>query len=153
MQMNATSSTARILAIVLTLLALADGILHLSLDFVLFRGNLFGSLGPAAGPSQPLPVPLNQLFVLNFVGYVALVLFFWFVAPRLGSNRWLGDVLLIIWVVATFSGWVSYGAPNPRNLGYLSKGIEIVLVIVLLAHLFEGQVLARRRTSGVVSAS
>ena len=162
-EMNALSPSARILAIFLTVLALADGILHLSLDFVLFRGNLFGPLGPPPGaappagaappPPQHLPVPLNQLFVLNFVGYLLLVLFFWFVAPRLSSLSWLGAALLIIWAAATFFGWVMYGAPNPRGLAYLSKGVEIVLVIALLAYLFRVQLVARRRTSGAASAS
>ena len=160
--MNALSPTARILAIALTLLSLADGVLHLSLDFVLFRGNLFGPLGPppgaaapagAAPPPQPLPLPLNQLFVVNFVGYLLLVLFFWFVAPRLSSLSWLGAVLLIIWPAATFIGWLMYGSPNPRGLGYISKGVEILLVIALLAYLYQGQLFARRRTSGLAASS
>src|SRR5438046_10643001 len=98
-----------ILPAIITVFALADGVLHRSLDFVLFRGRLFGSPGPPPGgglpggppggplgapaanataaatasaiagaapraagvpagppPGQPaLPLPLNELFLLN----------------------------------------------------------------------------------------
>jgi hypothetical protein len=136
--------SSRLLPGLIALLALADGVLHLSLDFVLFQGNLFGTLGPPPGVAPPpggggpppFPLPLNQLFVLNLVGYVALVLIFWFVAPRLGNRRWLADALLIVYVAVVFVGWLRIGGPNPRGLGYLSKGIEIVLVIALLVHLW-----------------
>jgi hypothetical protein len=90
------------------------------------------------------------LFVLNLVGYVALVLIFWFLAPRLGARRWLVDTLLIAYVVVIFAGWMRIGGPNPRGLGYLSKSIEIVLVIALLVHVW---ILVRRpRNVSAVSA-
>jgi hypothetical protein len=65
---------------------------------------------------------------------VALVLIFWFVAPRLGDKAWLVNVLMIVYVAVVFAGWLRMGAPNPRGLGYISKGIELVLVLALLAH-------------------
>jgi len=134
-----------LLAVIITLLALADGVLHLSLDYVLFRGNLFGRLGPPPGAPSPPPggggapaflVPLNQAFVLNFCGYLALVLILWFVGPRLGTWQWLVDALVAIYVVAVFIAWLNFGAPNPRGLGYLSKTIEILLIIVSLVRLW-----------------
>src|SRR5437588_13075309 len=102
------SSNARFrgaLAVIITLLALADGAVHLSLDFVLFRGNLFGALGPPPGaPAPPLGaagpptflLPLNQMFTLNLCGYVALLLTFWFIGRRLGSRPWLVDAVIIL---------------------------------------------------------
>jgi hypothetical protein len=35
-----------------------------------------------------------------------------------------------------FAGWLRIGGPNPRGLGYLSKSIEIVLVLALLVHIW-----------------
>ena len=110
----------------------------MSLDFILFQGNLFGPLTPppgappgAAPPS--LVLPLNQLFALTIVGYVVLLLVLWFVAPQLGALRWVGDVLLMGYVVILFGAWLRFGGPNPRGfLGYLSKGIEVVLFLALL---------------------
>ena len=145
-------STSWILRAAIAILALADGVLHLMLDFVLFRGNLWGPLqfgpppeapggasGPPPGPQPPqLPLQLNQLFLLNFVGFIVLVLLFWF------GHRWLGrwhrlvDVALILYTATVFVGWVAFGMPNPMGLGYISKAIEIVLVIALLAHLWMG---------------
>jgi hypothetical protein len=135
-----------VLPILIVVLALADGILHLSLDFVLFRGNLFGTLGPPPGAPPPpapgaggpprMPLPLNQLFVLTFVGYLLLVLAFWFGTHRLGSWAWLLNVVLIVYVAAIFVAWWSFGRPNPMGLGYLSKTIEIVLLIALVGRVW-----------------
>src|SRR5205807_10331261 len=100
---------AAMLLALITILALADGVLHLSLDYVLFRGNLFGSPfagggppggprggppggGPPAGAPPPgprppqLPLELNQLFFLNFVGFVGLTALF-LLSPRLLGRR------------------------------------------------------------------
>jgi hypothetical protein len=139
-----------ILPAVVTLLALADGALHLSLDFVLFRGNLFGAgrsglppgpppgrpaLPPGGGPPQ-LPLPLNELFLLNFVGYVVLALLFWFAPRWLGERRWLLDLVMVVYAVSTFFAWWEFGRPNPMGLGYISKGIEFVLIVSLVAHIW-----------------
>jgi len=146
-------STTRLLAILITILALADGVLHFSLDYILFRGNLFGRLGPPPGAPPPsgggggpqFPLPLNQLFVLNLCGYIVLLLIFWFVAPRLGSWAWLVDVVFILYVAIVFGAWLSIGGPNPQGLGYVSKTLEILLILALLAHLWT--LVARMRTS------
>jgi hypothetical protein len=136
----------RLLRIVIVVLALADGVLHLLLDFILFGGRN----GPPAGsrptppPGSPppgarpfaLPVPLNVLFLLNFIGEVVLVLLFWFGPRWLGRKRWLIDVIMIIYAAATFVAWVMFGRPNPMGLGYLSKGIEIGLIIALLVDIW-----------------
>jgi hypothetical protein len=157
--LRSVEATSRLLAIVITVLAVLDGILHFSLDYVLFRGNLFGSLGPPPGAAPPPPggggpppllLPLNQLFVLNLLGYVVLLLIFWFVAPRLGRWAWLVDVLFIIYVVVIFGGWLRLGGPNPRGLGYASKTLEILLVIALLAHIWT--LVSKTRTSSVAAA-
>jgi len=143
------SSIHRVLPVLITVLAACDAVLHLALDAVLFRGNFFGRLGPPPGapagpppggprpaPLVPIPLPLNQMFVLNFVGYLVLIGLFWFVARRFGNGRWWVDVLFVVFVLATFLGWVEVGGPNPQGLGYLSKGIELVLMVALLSHLW-----------------
>jgi len=140
------------LRIVITALALASGVLHLALDMVLFRGNFgFFRLGeapsgpPPGAPSGPppgapappqLPLPLNQLFLLNFVGWIVLIVLFW-VVPR--AWAWLIDVAMILYTLAIFAGWMYIGAPNPMNLGYLSKAVEVILLIALLAYLWSGR--------------
>jgi hypothetical protein len=141
-------SNQRILGIVIPVLALADGVLHFLLDFILFRGNLFGSpfrAGPPPGsapragaappraPANPLILPLNELFLLNFVGSVILVALYLLSRRLLGERRWVVDVVLILYAATTFTAWWIFGRPNPMNLGYLSKGIEIVLIVALIA--------------------
>ena len=121
------------LRLIIVLLALIDGVLHLWLNIALFRGNFFGPLG---FPS-PFPLPLNQLFTLNFIGYVVLAILFWFSPRLLGARQWLIDVLLIVLSVLSFIGWIQIGAPNPMGLGYLSKAIEATLIIALVVHMRE----------------
>ncbi len=136
------------LRIITTTLALASGVLHLALDMVLFRGNFgFFRIGeapsgpppgagsgppPGATPPPQLPLPLNQLFLLNFVGWIALVLLFWF-APR--TWAWLVDIAMILYTLAIIGGWMYIGSPNPMSLGYISKAIELTLLVALLVHL------------------
>jgi hypothetical protein len=112
----------RALAFVIAILALADGVLHLSLDFVLFHGNLFANL-------------LSVLFPLNFLGYVVLAAAIWLGPRWLGHRSWLVDAALLVFAAATFIGWLSLGAPNPLGLGYTSKAIEALLMLAVLLHL------------------
>jgi len=131
-----------ILPLIISGLALADGAIHIVLDIVIFRGNFFGRLGPPPGapagpppgPPVPLPLPLNQLFLLNFVGYVVLVALLWFVLLRLPTWLRRMDGLIVAYVAVVFLGWVDLGEPNPMGLGYLSKGIELVLLAALLTY-------------------
>ena len=46
------------------------------------------------------------------------------------------DVVIIGYATFTFVAWWLFGRPNPMGLGYLSKGIEITLVIALIAHIW-----------------
>ena len=156
-----STSTAIWLAVIISVLALLDGTLHLALDAVLFRGNFLGPLGPPPGapapaaggarpgPLVPLPLPLNQMFVLNFVGYLILVALLWYVIRRFGSPQVWVDVVFIIYVGLAFLAWVQAGGPNPRGLGYLSKSIEIVLVLVLLTHIW---VLVKPRAASMATS-
>jgi len=151
--------TDRILPAIITLLALADGLLHLRLDYALFGGKLWGApsfggppLGasprPAGVPSGgPLPgfkppallpgvsLPLNELFLLNFLGYFALAVIFYLVLRFRARWLWLVEVALILYALVSIIGWVRIGGPNPQGLGYLSKGLEVALIVALVAHL------------------
>jgi hypothetical protein len=127
----------------ITVLALADGVLHLSLDFILFRGPPPGARPagsappprpPGAGPLVRMPLPLNELFIINFVGWVLLALLFWFGPSLLGVKRRVVDVLMMLWALGTILGWLDVGRPNPMNLGLLAKGIEVVLIVALILH-------------------
>ncbi|MGB8648102.1 MAG: hypothetical protein WCF84_22895 [Anaerolineae bacterium] len=134
------------LRVIISVLALGDGVLHLLLNFVLFRGagrpaGTTPPVRPSGGPPPggarfPTILPLNDLFILNFVGEVILVLLFLFSRRLLGARRWLVDVAMIGYAAVTFVAWILFGMPNPMGLGYLSKGVEIVLIIALLTDLW-----------------
>ncbi len=136
----------QILRIIIAVLALADGVIHLLLDFILFggRGGPPSGPRPAVPPGGPPPaarafpviLPLNVLFLLNFIGAVVLVLLFWFGPRWLGRRRWWVNVAMIVYAAATFGAWLMFGRPNPMGLGYLSKGIEIILIVALLVDIW-----------------
>jgi len=98
-------------------------------------------------------LPLNELFLLNAIGYLVLIVVFWLVHLRLPRWRWLVDVALILYTAASIIGWWDAGKPNPQNLGYLSKGVEVALIVALVANLalVRGIVLRRRSTRLLVA--
>ncbi|MFN8476030.1 MAG: hypothetical protein U0822_27900 [Anaerolineae bacterium] len=133
--------------IVIVILAVADGVLHFLLDFILFGGRVFGNPfpgpppgappgGPAGPPPNPLILPLNELFLLNMIGWLVLAVLFWFSPRLLGARRWIINVLMILYGLATIGGWMMFNRPNPRGLGYVDKGLEVVLIILLIWHIW-----------------
>jgi hypothetical protein len=126
---------------IITILALADGALHFSLDFILFRGPPPGAGNqprpqppPGGGPLIRPPLPLNELFLINAAGYLLLVLLFW-LGPRLfGIQRRVVGALLALWACGTFLGWLDIGRPNPMGLGLISKAIEVILVAAVILY-------------------
>lgn len=120
-----------LLRTVIVVLAVLDGALHLWLNQALFRGNF---LGPQQFPS-PFPLQMNHMFTLNFVGYVILAILFWYSGRLLGSRRWLIDVVMIVYAALSIICWLMIGGPNPQGLGYISKALEVALIIALAVHL------------------
>jgi hypothetical protein len=139
-----------ILRIIIPVLALADGTIHLLLDFVLFRGRLIGSPFPSGARPRVVPgrvaprpravdlsflPPLNELFLLNFIGAIVLTGLFLYATRWPAARRVWVDVLMIAYAAVTFVAWWLFGRPNPMGLGFLSKGIEIALIIALIVHI------------------
>jgi hypothetical protein len=117
----------KLLPIAITILALADGILHFTLIFLFFRGN-------------PFQNQTSILFLLNLVGYVVLAAAFAFWPRSMADRHWLPDAALILLAGATLVMWLMRigpnGPPNPMGfVGYLSKAIEVVLILALAGHL------------------
>jgi len=157
--MKTDAKTGLILSGVISLLAIGDGVLHLMLDLILFHGSFWGSPSfggappapagaPGAAPAPPpgpppgsaappqLPLPLNELFLLNCIGFVVLVVAFWITRRWLTAWAWLVDLALIVMSAASIAGWFLFGEPNPQGLGYLSKIVEIVLIVLVVLHAF-----------------
>jgi hypothetical protein len=134
----------------LALLTIGDGILHLRLNYLLNGGTLWGKIsmkgsarppgpppgGPPAGmrplggrpPSNPFPLPLNEMFTLNFIA--ALVLTTALLVAIVWLPRWLAlvDVALMAFSAASIYGWWEMGKPNPQGLGHLSKLLELAII-------------------------
>lgn len=140
---------------------LADGLLHLRLDYLLFGGTVWGTpqMGGAGGPGgsggppgpppgapppgasgpphgggNPFPLPLNEMFFLNFLAAIGLVVALWIAWRWLPRAVWLVDAAVAAFSAFSIWGWWTVGKPNPQNLGHLSKGIEVVLIVLVLAH-------------------
>ena len=109
------------LTIAILLLAAADASIHVYLDYLFFGGNFFRN-------------PLAVQFFLNFIGYVVLVCAFVSAGRWLGKQRALINAIMILYAGAAIFRWVQLQMPNPMGLGYLSKAIEVLLIVALLAH-------------------
>jgi len=118
--------TDRILVIAVVVLALADGALHLALDIVLFRSRFFLN-------------DLSILFLLNFVGYVVLAVAFVFRQRLLGRYAWLLNLALAALAMVSIVLWLQRGGPNPLGLGYLSKVLEVWLLVAVVAEAWVAQ--------------
>jgi hypothetical protein len=128
-----------VLSLLITALALIDGYIHLRLSGLLFGGPSDGSpaLGslPTVDAMAELPLPLNQLLLMNGIGFLVLTVLLWLGPAIFGRRRWLIDLVLIGYAAVNMVGWYFVGMPNPMNLGYISKAVEIVLVLALLLHI------------------
>ena len=114
---------SRFLPIAIVVLALLDGLIHLGVDLFVFpRFNLGNSL--------------MVLLLLNFLGYVVLVVAFY--ALRNAPIPWRRalDGVFILYALTTIVMWATRGGPNPRGLGYTAKVVEVLLILALLAHAF-----------------
>lgn len=145
----------------IALLALAIGILHFALDFVLFGGRFIGRAAPAPRPAASAPSPspppgpppgigrligphLPELFVANLFLFVMLAIIFLLVSRGRPTTRAVVDVLLVLAAVATLVGWYGIGRPNPRGLGQWAVTLEFALIAAALVH----SVIVARRPQG-----
>src|ERR1700754_2700928 len=114
--MNSTPLGRWLLPGIIMVLALADGVVHLLLDIVLFNGRFWGrpSFGPPPAPADGAPPPspppgpppsnpvldvldirkitglnLNELFFLNAIGYVVLVIALWLAVRSAWRWTWV----------------------------------------------------------------
>jgi hypothetical protein len=72
----------------------------------------------------------GMMFMANAAGYSVLALAMVVPGP-LARYRWLVRLALMGFAAATIAGWVAFGARF--DLAYLDKGIEVALIVVLLA--------------------
>lgn len=102
----------------IALLTAATGILHLLYGF--------GVIGPGGGTAW--------LLVLNGVGYLVLLVLFWMASGNGGIIRWI----LLAYTLITFLGYFAiymgdnFGLNN--TIGLIIKGIELLLIILLLLY-------------------
>ena len=101
-----TSLASTTLRVGIVLLTLATALIHLQLAF---------------------PDPA---FILNGLGYLALLAALYLPVPRLARYRNIVRWVLIGFTALTILLWILLGARTP--IGYIDKAIEIALILLLL---------------------
>ncbi len=101
-----TSLASTALRVSIVLLTLATALIHLQLAF---------------------PDPA---FILNGLGYLALLAALYLPVPRLARYRNIVRWVLIGFTALTILLWILLGARTP--IGYIDKAIEIALILLLL---------------------
>lgn len=71
----------------------------------------------------------NTLFILNGLGYIALLAALYLPIPQLAGNRNLVRWALLAFAAVTIIAWIAIGARGP--LAYATKAIEVVLIVLL----------------------
>ena len=107
--MNSTSSKLGAVQIGIIILTLATALIHFSLLFP------------------------DVLFILNGLGYLALLAAYFLPIDLARNNHNLVRWLFIIFIVVTILAWVAIGDKSwpMGSLGYLTKLIEVVLLVLL----------------------
>lgn len=76
---------------------------------------------------------VSVLFVLNGLGYLALLAAFFLNLPFLAGRRRLVHYAFIAYTLVTILAWIPGGLRNA--VGYLTKLDEVILVLALWQHL------------------
>jgi hypothetical protein len=74
------------------------------------------------------------MFTMNAIGYTVLALALVAPIPLLARFRWLVRLALLAFALVTIGGWLLFGARY--DMAYLSKAIEVVLIVFLLVALW-----------------
>ena len=76
----------------------------------------------------------DVLFILNGLGYLTLLAAYFLPIDLARNNHNLVRWLFVVFVLVTILAWIVMGDKSwpAGNLGYLTKLIEIVLIILLL---------------------
>lgn len=76
----------------------------------------------------------SMMFMANAAGYTVLAIAMVVPIAIVARYRWLVRAALAVFTAVTILGWVMFGARF--WLGYLAKGIEIVLIVALLIEMY-----------------
>ena len=133
------------LQIAIIVLVIITALIHLQRGFGMMAGGPPGGFRgrPPAGAQGPppgaqggfnimraLPIPLPYLFLLNGIGYLALVTALYLPALRRYQPivRWL----LIAFAAVTIIMYYAIAGFHFNPIGYLAKAVEITLIVLLL---------------------
>ncbi len=72
----------------------------------------------------------DPVFILNGLGYLALLAALYLPVPRLAEHRDIVRLILIGYAAFTLFLWVAIGERTP--IGYIDKVIEVSLIVLLL---------------------
>jgi hypothetical protein len=109
--MNNPTGSSNTLKIIITILTLLTAGIHFTLLFP------------------------NMLFILNGLGYLALLAAYTLPIPIARNNRGLVRWIFIGFTVVTIIAWIAIGEKSwpGGGLGYATKVIEVLLVIALFS--------------------
>lgn len=94
------------------ILTLATALIHLYLSTRIFAAGMNGTL-----------------FILNGLGYLALLAGLFLPLPIVNNYRPIIRILLMVFTLITIVAWIGLGARDAW--GFVDKAIEVVLVVLL----------------------
>jgi hypothetical protein len=94
------------------------------------RMAILGLAAAAAAIHFSLLFP-DPVFIMNGLGFLVLLAAYLLPVPWLEKRRRLVRLAFIAYTLVTIAAWIAIGDKS-MPLGYISKGIEILLIIALL---------------------
>jgi hypothetical protein len=132
------------LQIVIIALVVITALIHLQRGIGFLGGGPPGGGRPGGGQAGPppggggqgfnimamLPIPLPYLFLLNGIGYLALVGALYL--PQLRQYQPIVRWLLIAFAAVTIIMYFAIAGVRFNPVGYLTKAVEVALIVLLL---------------------
>lgn len=112
MQSNSDRTHLGLIQIGIIILTLATAFIHLYLSIKIMASGMSGTL-----------------FILNGLGYLALLAGLFLPLPVIKNYRPLLRILLIIFTLVTIIAWAVIGMRS--TWGYVDKAVEVLLVVLL----------------------
>lgn len=75
----------------------------------------------------------DTLFILNGVGYLALLAAYLLPIPFFQDRHRLVRSVFVAYTIVTILAWIAIGANPPTTLGLVTKIIEILLIVCILS--------------------
>jgi hypothetical protein len=98
--------------------------------FTVLTGLMHVGFAPMWMDDDVLGIKLGILFIVNGIGFFALIYLLYF-GDQLKDNQLLVRGLLVLWTVGSIVGWAIYHPDTLLDSSLMNKVVEVLLLVFL----------------------